>query len=299
MKLVTYWTDAGPRVGRVFDEAIYDLTGPLSKQGYTVRDVGELLRSDWTYDDAKFPDGERVGTVDDIQLLPPVLWPRKILCVAANYKEHIEETKIIDYLPRHEASPWLFEKPPTSLNGHKGEIRLPSSLGTKIDWEAELGVVIGKSCHNIEEREVWDYIFGYTIVNDVSAREVVIPHRTKVRDRDYFHDWLHGKWFDTFCCVGPWVVTSDEIPRPQELRLGCDVSGIRFQDSDTAHMIFSIAELVSFASKFVTLEPGDIIATGTPGGVGKATGRFLREGDVVETWVEGIGTLINPVTSAR
>ncbi len=300
MRLATYLD--GPeqrRLGLVLDEHVADLTAPLAEVGLVAHDVGELLRADPDLTEARSVveslDPAGGLPLEELTLLPPVTWPRKIMCVAANYKEHIEETGTIDYLPRHEASPWFFQKPVSSLNGHRAPIRLPA-LSEKVDWEVELGVVIGRGGRDIAESDAAAHVAGYTVVNDISAREITIPHRKTVRDRDRFHDWLHGKWFDTFCCVGPWLVTPDEIPDPRRLRLGCEISGRVYQDSDTSHMIFTIAELISFVSQIVTLEPGDLIATGTPSGVGKASGTFLKDGDTVRSWVDGIGVLENPVT---
>jgi 2-keto-4-pentenoate hydratase/2-oxohepta-3-ene-1,7-dioic acid hydratase in catechol pathway len=173
---------------------------------------------------------------------------------------------------------------------------LPALYGEKIDWEAELAIVIGKTGSAIAEEDVDEYIAGYTVFNDISARAMNVPKRTTLRDRDSFHDWLHGKWFDTFSCIGPWIVTADDLQNPQELDISLTLNGEMRQSSNTRMMIYPIKEMVSFISHVVTLQPGDIIATGTPSGVGKASGRFLADGDVLSVTVQGIGTLTNPVT---
>lgn len=259
-------------------------------------DVGELLRSP--------------GGLAELDLLSPTMtpwssnetpWdvpvvrPDHILCVAANYREHIEETGTITYASKSESAPWFFSKPNSSLNPHNSPIRIPNTYGEKIDWEAELGVVIGRGGSNIDPGGVANHIAGYTVINDISARGMNVPERTKLRDRDSFHDWLHGKWFDTFCCVGPWMVTADEIADPTNLAIGLTLNGEVWQDGSTAQMIFPIPELIAFISSIVSLRPGDLIATGTPSGVGKSKGRFLAPGEVVVATVDGVGELTNPI----
>jgi 2-keto-4-pentenoate hydratase/2-oxohepta-3-ene-1,7-dioic acid hydratase in catechol pathway len=226
-----------------------------------------------------------------------VLNPPRILAVAANYRAHVLETKVIEDAAREETAPWFFDKPLKALCGNNEPIRLPPSLARKVDWEAELAVVIGKTTSKVSVERALDHVLGYTIVNDVSAREMDVPGRTKIRDRDKFHDWLHGKWFDTFLPIGPWIVTADEIPDPSKLEISLSVNEQRYQNAPTSDMLFTTAELISFASHITTLEPGSIIATGTPSGVGKASGRFLTGGDTVSITISKIGTLVNPVAA--
>jgi 2-keto-4-pentenoate hydratase/2-oxohepta-3-ene-1,7-dioic acid hydratase in catechol pathway len=159
----------------------------------------------------------------------------------------------------------------------------------------ELAVVIGRRGKCIPPERALAHVFGYTIVNDISERRFKAPEGRPAREWDKFFDWLHGKWFDGFAPMGPWITTADEIPDPQALALELRVNGQQRQHGGTAEMIYPVAELVAFASTMMTLLPGDIIATGTPQGVGSASGDRLKPGDVVECRVEGVGTLVNPV----
>lgn len=292
-------SDESTAIVRVVGTEAVDVTDPLRAAGYPTRDIGAILSHDpgtltgaMSYLETISTDGLPKQSIDDVQWATPIEAPSKILCVAANYREHIEETQVIEYVPGDEASPWFFHKPPSSLNPHGAPIRLPD-LGQQIDWEAELAVVIGRRGRDLDPRQVYEYVAGYTVFNDISARSMSIPWRRKQRDRDRFHDWLHGKWFDTFSCVGPWMVTLDEMGPVDDFRIRLELNGEVRQDATTDLMIFTVPTLISFISQIVTLEPGDIIATGTPSGVGKATGSYLRPGDVVTASVDGIGNLTN------
>jgi 2-keto-4-pentenoate hydratase/2-oxohepta-3-ene-1,7-dioic acid hydratase in catechol pathway len=286
----------------VIGDSVVDISEALAGKGQHWRDLGEafaahgldVLRSLEPWAKAQADAGKGVP-VAQAKFLSPVLNPPRILAVAANYRAHVLETKVIEDAAREETAPWFFDKPLASLCAHNEPIRLPSSLARKIDWEAELTVVIGKTARKVSVENALDYVLGYTIVNDISAREMNVPERTKIRDRDKFHDWLHGKWFDTFCPIGPWIVTADEIPDPSALQISLSVNDQRYQHAPTSDMLFTTAELISFASHITTLEPGSLIATGTPSGVGKATGRFLTQGDSVSITISKIGTLTNPV----
>jgi 2-keto-4-pentenoate hydratase/2-oxohepta-3-ene-1,7-dioic acid hydratase in catechol pathway len=301
MKLATIARAPGrSAVAAVVGDRVVDLSPALETAGRNWTTLSEM------FDDGGLPlvmglqswarDNAGSGaTVDATEFLPPLPRPWRILAVAANYKAHVVETKVIEVAEREESSPWFFDKPIVSLNPHRAPIRLPASLAESVDWEGELGVVIGKRAHRVSVDEALDHVAAYTAINDISARALQVAGRTKIRDRDKFHDWLHGKWFDTFCCVGPWIVTADEIPDPADLTIDLTVNGQSYQHASTGEMIFKIAEIISFASQISTLSPGDLIATGTPNGVGKATGRFLTPGDVVSLSITGIGTLTNPV----
>src|SRR5262249_40730096 len=164
-----------------------------------------------------------------------------------------------------------------------------------IDYECELGVVIGRLCRDVDEADALRFVAGYTVVNDISDRKFAPNPNRKPRERDKFFDWLHGKWHDTFCPVGPCVLSADAVPNPQAMPVRLTVNGEVRQDASTAQMVFPVAAVVSFLSRFVTLEPGDLISTGTPSGVGSSTGTYLKPGDVVRASVGGIGTLENPV----
>ena len=201
-------------------------------------------------------------------------------------------------MPKTERSPWLFMKPATTVIGPEQPVILPTHLSDQIDWECELGVVIGAVARAVPAERALDYVAGYTVFNDISARRINHPPGYHQRsDRDRFHDWLHGKWFDTFGPMGPCLVTRDEIPDPQKLQLELRLNGEVQQHASTANMIYGVAELIAFISGFLTLEPGDLISTGTPSGVGHAKGRFLRAGDVLEAEILGIGMLRTPVVA--
>ncbi|HID55148.1 TPA: FAA hydrolase family protein [Candidatus Poribacteria bacterium] len=242
--------------------------------------------------------GIRVSLPLPDRLKPPITYPRKLLCLAGNYAEHIREGGGRAY-DKSKVTPRVFMKPPTTtIIGHGEPILIPRN-GNRIDWEAELGVVIGRRGRFIPIEEALDHVFGYTIVNDVSERKLKVPQEREPREGDRWFDWLNGKWFDTFAPMGPWIVTKDEIPDPHSLRISLTVNGEVMQDSNTSNMIFTVPELIQFISTLLTLEPGDVISTGTPEGTGAARGIFLKRGDLVRIKIEGIGELVNPVESER
>jgi 2-keto-4-pentenoate hydratase/2-oxohepta-3-ene-1,7-dioic acid hydratase in catechol pathway len=218
-----------------------------------------------------------------VSLRPPVPDPRKIICLGRNYRAHAREAGLD--VP---VAPELFAKFANTLIGHGESIQLPA-VSNQIDYEAELAVVIGRRAHNVSKNSALEHVAGYTILNDVTARDY--QFRTS--------QWLAGKGFDTFGPVGPWLVTADEIPDPGSLQITLDIGRERMQSSTTANMIFSVSETIEYVSHIMTLEPGDIISMGTPEGVGfkRNPPRFLRAGDVVSITVEGIGTLANPVAA--
>lgn len=300
MKFARIELSGEPHVALAEGNSLFSLRDGLIAEGLDGSDLGAIFRTPGGLEALKKfaatanRDTQSVG-VGDARFLTPIKQPDQILCVAANYREHVEETGTIDYVQGSDSSPWFFTKPQSSLNPHGAAVVLPARYGEKIDWEAELAIVIGKTGSAIAEEDVDDHIAGYTVFNDISARAMNVPKRTTLRDRDSFHDWLHGKWFDTFSCVGPWIVSADDVQNPQELDISLTLNGEMRQSSNTRMMIYPIKEMVSFISHVVTLQPGDIIATGTPSGVGKASGRFLADGDVLSVTVEGIGTLTNPV----
>jgi 2-keto-4-pentenoate hydratase/2-oxohepta-3-ene-1,7-dioic acid hydratase in catechol pathway len=211
--------------------------------------------------------------------------PGKIVCVGLNYRDHAEEGG--QPLPK---APLLFAKWPNTLVGHGDPIVIPPET-TEVDYEAELGVVIGATARRVSEAKALDHVEGYICVNDVSARDL------------QFGDgqWTRGKSPDTFCPVGPRLVPREEIDDPQRLAIRCVLNGQTMQDSSTAQMIFSVAEVIAYASKTITLEPGDLIATGTPAGVGifRDPKVLLGDGDEVSIEIDGLGTLTNPVVKER
>jgi 2-keto-4-pentenoate hydratase/2-oxohepta-3-ene-1,7-dioic acid hydratase in catechol pathway len=235
--------------------------------------------------------------VVEVELLVPVARPSKILLLAGNYAAHVVE-RGGTAVERAETFPYVFLKPPTTTMTHPGApIRIPRGSPDHVDWEAELGVVIGRPCRDVGEAEALAYVAGYTIVNDITDRKFTPNPGRKPRERDKFFDWLHGKWHDTFCPIGPCLVSADAVPDPQDLPIRLTVNGETKQDGSTGQMIFPVAAVISFVSRFVTLEPGDIISTGTPSGVGSAKGTYLKPGDVVVASIGGIGELENPVVA--
>ncbi len=221
--------------------------------------------------------------LDSVKLHPPIPNPEKALFVAVNYWSHAKEMGADP-----PDKPYFFVKLRNTLIGHGDPVIIPRNA-TKPDHEVELAVIIGKEGKYIDRSNAMNHVFGYTIVNDVSLRDRQTPiPRLGIR-------WLHAKSFDTGAPIGPWIVTRDEIGDPHNLRLELRVNDEVRQEGSTSDMIFKIPELLEAASDGVTLKPGDIIATGTPRGVGAATGRFLRNGDVMSATIEGIGTLTNIV----
>jgi 2-keto-4-pentenoate hydratase/2-oxohepta-3-ene-1,7-dioic acid hydratase in catechol pathway len=236
-------------------------------------------------------------SIDAVGLLVPVLQPSKIILLAGNYAEHVREHGGVA-AERQETFPYFFTKPPSTTLTHPGDpIRIPRSSPHHVDWEVELGVIIGQRCRDVSEAEALRYVAGYTVCNDISDRKFTINPGRQVREKDRFFDWLHGKWHDTFLPLGPCVRSAATLADPQSLPIKLRLNGQTMQDGSTGQMIFPVAALVSVLSSFVTLEPGDVISTGTPSGVGNARKPpiYLKHGDVVEAEVEGIGVLRNPV----
>lgn len=219
---------------------------------------------------------------EDVQLTSPVKRPGKVICIGLNYRDHAEESG----LPIPEA-PLVFSKFTTSVIGPDEAVVLPPG-STECDYEAELGVVIGRRASRISEEEALDHVLGYANVNDVSARDFQFADG----------QWQRGKSPDTFCPVGEFVATRDEIEDPGKLGIRLRLNGETLQDSNTDQLIFGVAEVVSYLSRFTTLEPGDLIATGTPPGVGFARKPpvYIKAGDTMEVEIDGLGVLRNPVT---
>ena len=215
----------------------------------------------------------------DVAIRSP-LRPGKILCIGLNYMDHCREQHI-----EPPDRPTLFAKFPTSVIGPGDEIRWPADFSTQVDYEAELAVVVGRTASRVAEADALAHVFGYTAANDVTARDVQKGDR----------QWIRGKAADTFCPLGPIVVTADEVPDPQQLAIGCRVNGEPRQDSHTREMIFPVRAIVAFISQAITLEPGDVILTGTPDGVGvyREPKVFLAPGDRIEVTVGDFGVLAN------
>ncbi len=202
--------------------------------------------------------------------------PGKLICIGLNYVDHAKETG--NPIPKE---PIVFLKANSSLNGPNDTVMMPKG-SKKSDWEVELGVVIGTRADNVSQKDALNHVAGYTICNDVSEREWQIEHGPT---------WTKGKSFDTFCPIGPWLVSADEVANPQRLDMWLDVNGERCQTGNTKRMIFGVAKLVSYLSKFMPLNPGDVISTGTPPGVGSGfkPPKFLKKGDVITLGIDGLG----------
>ncbi len=255
----------------------FDLDSELLKNA--IAEFGDLRR-----DGAELLRALEVGRVikrADVVLLAPVPRPGKLICIGLNYRDHAIESK----MPIPER-PVVFSKFSSSVIG-PGEAVVVPSKSEQVDYEAELAVVIGRRAKNVTPEQAYDYVLGYTIVNDVSARDFQFADG----------QWQRGKSCDTFAPMGQWIVTTDEIPDPHKLSIKLRLNGQTMQDSSTNQLIFGVPELIAFLSESITLEPGDVIATGTPPGVGFARKPpvFLKSGDVMEVEIEGIGTLTSPI----
>lgn len=301
MQLVEYYGNNNPRLGVVEKGLVLDVAGlhpdlparmlPFIQAGSRARQLIERKLAS---------GGQRavVGWVEEVPLGPPIPNPPKLLCVAGNYREHIVECGMAAPDADKIITPQFFSKfPSTCIVGPKAPIPI-GRRNVAVDWEIELAVVMETGGKNIPFDAALQQVFGYTIINDVSERKFNsnIPNRL-MRTNDSFFDWLSGKWFDGFAPIGPVLVTRDEIPDPQALQIGLEVNGVVMQDSTTSKMIFSVAELIAYISEYVTLEPGDMIATGTPEGIGASRGQFLNPGDVVRGWISGMGCLENRVVA--
>ena len=294
MKLVTYKvTDVTERVGVLTERAVVDLQTAARDAGISEEpfsDMNSLLSgSDTIMEQARkltaAPSAGSLVPLSNVQLLPPVPRPGKIVAVGLNYRDHAMESGA----KQAPGIPILFAKFPNSITGPEDPIVIP--LGNpQVDWEAELAVVIGQKGKAIPAARAYQHIAGYMPLNDVSAREWQFGDK----------QWVRGKSPDTFCPIGPHLTTRDEVPDPQVLAICSRVNGITMQDSSTSKLIFNVPYLIEFISSAITLEPGDIIATGTPEGVGafRKPPIFLKEGDVLEIEMERLGILRNPVIAA-
>ena len=314
MHLVTFRRGRGePKPGVVWHEAVLDLTGlarDLAAQRGTLRrgrggfpktllDLirgGEpamaLAREAWQYgkglvDQQAIEELARrklAYPLKRVRLLAPIQAPaRNIFCLGRNYAEHAAERGAAP--PEH---PVYFTKPDTCVVGPDDEV-VHHTVTSELDYEVELAVIIGTAGRDIARADALQHVFGYTVINDVTARDLQKRHG----------QWFKGKALDTFCPMGPALVTADEIPDPQALAISLRVNGQVRQQSHTSKMIFPVAQCIEVLSQGLTLRPGDIIATGTPDGVGAATGNFLKPGDRVEAEVEGIGILANKIVKPQ
>jgi len=296
MRLVSYLRNGVESCGVLLDGGIADVAamwpGPRPPRG-----IAEILAGGPEMLDEldRLSKNATLVDVKTVKLLAPIPRPGKLLALAGNYTKHIIEGGLklgLSESPATTTVPRPFLKPSTTIIGDGDEIPWPA-YSKEVDYELELGVVIGKKARCVSVAEALEYVGGYTIVNDVSARSVTVKEGRAARPWDEFYDWMLGKWSDGFCPMGPWVLTADEVKDVQNLKMELKVNGEVRQEANTAQMIHSVALIVSFMSHVCSLEPGDVIATGTPHGVGMATGNFLKEGDLIECRIDGLGVLRN------
>jgi len=238
--------------------------------------------------------GKPIGSVT---LLAPIQRPGKLICIAGNFQKHIEEGGGAR-VNKDVIVPKLFIKPSSSIIGPGDAVILPPVAENSTDWELELAVVIGKRGRDIPYAQALDYVAGYSVINDISGRSM--DWNVAGRDPggfDSFFDWLNGKWIDGFAAWGPWITTTDDVPNPSDMDMELKVNEKVWQKGNTGDMIFNFAEIISFASQFMTWEPGDVIASGTLDGTGDAAGVYLKAGDVQYGTIGHLGTLVTPVAA--
>lgn len=300
-RLASYRSGGGaPRAGIVVGERIFSAAELAGHAAYATM-LGIL--EDW---DAARPrieaaaasaakNNERGAPLEKAELLPPVLYPSSIFCAGANYFDHMLEMARVHNIPPDPdprtlgLKPFHFIKASHAVIGANSVVRLPA-YSKKVDWEAELAAVIGKVAKNVSVQSALDYVAGYTIANDLSARDFTTRRGVPVGS-PFQYDWLSQKSFDSSCPIGPWIVPASEIPDPQNLAIKLWLNDVLKQDSHTSKMIFTLADQIAHISTRITLHPGDVILTGTPAGVGLARQEFLKPGDRVRIEIERIGTL--------
>lgn len=299
MKLLTYKTqDTEPRLGFIHNNQVIDMEDfgeisnfPLPNDMLDLIDMGFEIIAEITEMISETPENffeEICYEMNEVTILAPIEKPRKnIIGIGLNYTEHVAESaRTLDTTGKLPQKPIIFSKPPTTVTATNTEIIKNTKLTEQLDWEVELAVVIGKKGKYVAKEDALDYVFGYTVINDISARDCRREGQ-----------WIVSKGQDTFAPMGPILVTKDEIENPHNLNLSLKVNGIEKQNSNTKFLLFNINDLIEDLSTVFTLEPGDIIATGTPAGVGAGRDpqEWLYDGDVVEATVEGIGTIVNTV----
>ena len=269
MRLITFTHNGRTRIGELVGDTIYVLA-------WVDSNVRQMIRRGVTPSRSY----ERFALAD-VKIEAPLV-PGKIVAIGKNYLEHAKETGSAP-----PSAPLIFAKFPSAIIATGEPITWRTSIANEVDWEGELGVVIGKEARNVSEEEALDHVYGYTIGNDVSARDLQLKKDAQ---------WTRGKSLDTFCPLGPVIVTRDEIADPQALTITTTVNGEVMQQDTTANMMFNVRFLISYCSQMFTLEPGDLIMTGTPAGVGLGRNPqvFLKDGDVVQVSIDGIGEITNP-----
>lgn len=279
---------AGPQVAVVRGDELVLPPAPLRG-----RSLKELL-ADWDVTAAYLQDWSPVGAtaLAAIEVVAPLTYPDLLLCAGANYVDHLQEMGV--NVPETPPTPFFFLKPPvTSIIGPGAVVPIPRQPDPRLDWEGELAVVVAHRVRDVPPEEARQHIAGYTVANDVSARGHF--RRAESLGGPFFFDWLAHKGQEGFCPLGPALMPAWLVPDPQNLRLRTSVNGSVKQSGSTADMYVSIDVLLSAASSYLPLSPGDVILTGTPSGVGAASGTFLSAGDEVEIEIEGVGTLRNPI----
>ncbi|WP_396161896.1 fumarylacetoacetate hydrolase family protein [Flavobacterium sp.] len=299
MKLLTYKTqDTAPRLGFLHNNQVIDMEDfgeisnfPLPNDMLELIDMGFEIIAEISEMISETPENffdDISFDLNEVTILAPIEKPRKnIVGIGLNYTEHVAESaRTLDTTGKLPAKPIIFSKPPTTVTATNTHIIKNTKLTSQLDWECELAVVIGKKGKYVTKENAMDYVFGYTVINDISARDCRREGQ-----------WIVSKGQDTFAPMGPYLVTKDEIENPHNLNLSLKVNGVEKQNSNTQFMLFNINDLVEDLSIVFTLEPGDIIATGTPSGVGAGRDpqEWLYDGDVVEATVEGIGTIVNTI----
>ncbi len=299
MKLLTYKTqDTEPRLGFIHNNQVIDMEDfgeisnfPLPNDMLDLIDMGFEIIAEISELISETPENffeEIAYEMNEVTILAPIEKPRKnIIGIGLNYTEHVAESaRGLDTTGKLPTKPIIFSKPPTTVTATNTEIIKNRKLTSQLDWECELAVVIAKKGKYVAKENAMDYVFGYTVINDISARDCRREGQ-----------WIVSKGQDTFAPMGPFLVTKDEIENPHNLNLSLKVNGVEKQNSNTKFMLFNINDLIEDLSIVFTLEPGDIIATGTPAGVGAGRNpqEWMHNGDVVEATVEGIGTITNTV----
>lgn len=281
MRLVQFVYEGAQHVGVVEDDIIRDLSSnkKIPNSMVKVLEEGEALLDEIKHCKAQCDQLK----LDQVKMISPITGCEKVICVGLNYRDHCIEQDLP--IPKE---PLIFNKFPTSIIANGDDIKLPK-ISKSVDWEVELAVIIGKSGKHIAEKDAFDHVAGYTVANDVSARDWQIERNGG--------QWLLGKTFDTFCPLGPALVTKDEITDPHNLNLKCVVNGKTVQDSNTRELVFDIPACIAWVSQFFKLSAGDVLLTGTPPGVGcfRKPPVFLKAGDVVSCEVDGIGKIENKV----
>ena len=308
-KLLTFRTVQGPRAGVLIGETVYDAASvtkvPAHASVLGILDDWARARRLLDLAAKRLESGKaraRGVSLGRVRLLPPVLYPGTIYCAGANYTDHMAEMARAQGQPPGPTMKELGEKPwhfvktsKSSVVGPGARVKLPV-YSQMVDWEVELAAVIGKVARDVPVERALAHVAGYTIADDLSARDVM--RRDKNPATSPFHyDWLSQKCFDGSCPLGPWIVPAHQLADPQSLALKLWVNDQLMQDSSTSRMIFDTAEQIAMLSSRVTLQPGDLVLTGTPAGVGMPRRMFLKPGDVVKLWIEGIGELRHTMTA--